>query len=152
MTTTYETFLIDEKLSHDSDNYDFIKQREYDELTTGIINNLFEDSDEAILGVDSNGIIRICNTQCEKLLKSSRHLIYGSHYSKIFCEKNKSSDSNCSEPCTIDRSINQDELINNHNITIQRSNSEEVQVNIGSYYIYQEKENDACTFFSFKQN
>jgi len=113
---------------------------------------LFEDSNEAILGVDSNGIIRICNTQCEKLLKSSRHLIYGTHYSKILCSKNNSCKSNCGEQCPISRSINHAELINNHDITLQRSNAEKVEVNIGSYYIYQENENDACTFFSFRQD
>jgi len=37
MSATYETFLTDEQFSRNSDNYDFIQQREYDELTTGIV-------------------------------------------------------------------------------------------------------------------
>jgi transcriptional regulator with PAS, ATPase and Fis domain len=150
MTTTYETFLIDEKNAHDSNHYSFIQQRNYDELTTSIINDLFKDSAEAILGVDSHGIIRICNTQCEKLLKASRHLMYGMHYSYIFCSKNNACKSNDCRQCPISKSINNEELISNKNMTLQRSNSEKIDINIGSYFIYQENENDACTFFSFK--
>ena len=152
MTTTYETFLIDEKISRDSGRYEFIQQREYNELTTGIINKIFEDSDEAILGVDSNGLIRICNTQCEKLLKISRHSIYGRHYSYIFCKKTNPCQSSDCIQCPINRSINQAELINNQVLTIEHSNTEKTQINIGSYFIYQEDQDDACTFFSFRIN
>ncbi len=152
MTTTYETFLMDEKFSHDSDHYNFIQQRKYDDLTTDIINKLFEDSDEAILGVDSDGSIRICNIQCEKLLKKSRHLIYGMHYSYIFCNKTSFCKSDNCDQCPVSKSINKAELINNQTLTIQHSNTEKTRVNVGSYFIYQENKKDPCTFFSFRPN
>lgn len=128
-----------------------LEQLEYNELTTQYINDIYENSDDAILGVDEDGLIRICNKQGEKLFKRSRKLMYGSHFSDVICGKDTLCLTSCDASCPVHNNIKHDLQIRDHNLVIEQSNGTPVQINIGSCYIYPEKKGDASTFFSIRK-
>lgn len=146
MAITYSTYHLD--------NTDIkINNSENTEKTVDqVINSIFEHSEDAVFGVDSDGNIGYWNQHCIDLFGFPKNIsIKGKHCSDLLCGGDKMCASQCCAQCAISENIESEKQISDFQLKIKQVEGSQVTVNIGTCYFYQDDRHKTSTYFSIRE-
>jgi len=114
-----------------------------------LIHTIFDNSSDAVFGVNSAGLIKYTSSKFEKLLDYPQHLLLDRYCSEIICRTNDQG-INSQKPHPILKAINFNDSISDFDLAINNRNGESLLVNIGVCHIPNSNHDEASIFFSLR--
>ena len=113
------------------------------------LNELFENSSEAVFGIDENRNIRFWNKSCENLLGLSHQQAIGKSCAELLCGKDLQGNNICTTECPIAKVPNVEVCDSRFSLVLDSGDNKPVIVTIGSYNINKsyQKNNDGIQVF-----
>ena len=100
-----------------------------------MLESVFEQSTDAVFGIDVTGNIRFANSSFERLLGYSNQQLRGSSCAEVLCGTNLHGQAFCGPDCPIPKTVTGQPEISDFDLVVRRSNGDSVLVNIGTSYI-----------------
>ncbi|MCW8936200.1 MAG: PAS domain-containing protein [Gammaproteobacteria bacterium] len=123
-----------------------------DEPLTNIINSIFDNSKDAVFGVDAGGNIGYLNKNCRELFGFPENgSIAGQHCSDLLCGGDDKCASTCCTECAINHNMESEQQINDYELSIKQANGTQLKVNVGTCYFYQKDDKEVSTYFSLRE-
>jgi PAS domain S-box-containing protein len=107
------------------------------------LGEVFEQSTDAVFGIDATGMIRFVNSTFEELLGYSHNQLCGSQCAKVLCGTDILGKAFCGTHCPIPKTVTTRPSISDFDLVIKRADGDKVLVNIGANYIPQQSREDA---------
>ncbi len=115
------------------------------------LHSVFEKSQFAVFGVNARGKIGYWNHQCAELFQLPQNIsLFGKHSADLICGGDARCTGHCCNECAINQNFESEKQIYDYPMNIQRSDGEEMRVNIATCYVYQEDPSEVSTFFSIR--
>jgi len=132
---------------------DFKEEKEIEKNSVrNIINSIFDNSKDAVFGVNAGGNIGYLNKNCSELFGFPENIsITGKHCSDLLCGGDKKCASTCCTQCAINHNMESEQQINDYQLNIKQANGGQLKINVGTCYFYQEDENEVSTYFSLRE-
>jgi len=118
------------------------------------LGNVFEQSTDAVFGIDAAGVIRFVNPSFQKLMGYSAKQLCGSRCADILCGTDLHGEAFCCSHCPIPKTITGQPEISDFDLVVRRADGDTVLVNIGAVYIsprLRESNDQVNVFFSMRQ-
>ncbi|RDH83872.1 MAG: hypothetical protein DIZ80_06980 [endosymbiont of Galathealinum brachiosum] len=116
------------------------------------IKSIFDDSDDAVFGVNADGNIGYLNKHCNELLGLPKNInIKGKHCSDLLCGGEDRCAQKCCTECAINQNIESEQQISEYEMTIKQASGVSVKVSVGTCYFYQYDRNEVSTYFSLRE-
>ena len=116
-----------------------------------VINSIFDNSEDAVFGVDADGNIGYWNQQCAELFCFSQNIPQQDlHCSDLLCGGDKMCATRCCTECAINDNMKSEKQINDFQLNIQNVDGSQSTVNIGTCYFYQGDRHKISTYFSLR--
>lgn len=115
---------------------------------------VFEQSTDAVFGIDDGGTIRFWNNSCEKLTGYNREKVVGTACAGVLCGVDLHGKAVCGPNCPLPKVYSGKPTTGNIDMMINRVNGDSVMVNVGAYYTpaeLQECADKVCVFFSLRR-
>ena len=115
---------------------------------------VFEQSTDAVFGINGDGKIRFWNSSCEKLLGHTREDILNTACSGVLCGVGLHGNTICGHHCPFPRRVAGRPTAGNIDMMVNRMNGDSVMVNVGAYYTpaeSQENTDNVGVFFSLRR-
>ncbi len=115
---------------------------------------MFEQSTDAVFGVDAACVIRFTNRSFERLMGYSGKQLRGSQCADILCGSDLSGRAFCGPHCPIPKTVTGQPTISDFDLVVRRADGNSVLVNIGAVYIsprLRESNAQVNVFFSMRQ-
>jgi len=122
-----------------------------------MMNNMcqvFEQSTDAVFGINGDGKIRFWNSSCEKLLGHTRDDVLNTACSGVLCGVGLHGTAMCGRHCPFPRMVAGRPTAGNIDMMVNRMNGDSVMVNVGAYYTPAELQDKAANigvFFSLRR-
>lgn len=118
------------------------------------LDKVFEQSTDAVFGIDTAGRVRYFNKQFEELTGYAHKQLRDSWCANVLCGTDIQGQPFCGKNCPIPRTAVAQPSINDFDLVIKRANGDQILVNIGASYIPQrlrEQTGRVSVFFSLRQ-
>ena len=118
------------------------------------LGEVFEQSTDAVFGIDTGGRIRFANRTFERLLGYSRKQLRGTQCAEVLCGTDIHRRPFCGPHCPIPKTVVDDPTINDFDIVVKRNDGDSLLVNIGASYTprqLREKAGQVDVFFSMRR-
>lgn len=115
---------------------------------------MFENSTDAVFGIDAAGVIRFTNHSFERLMGYSAEQLCGSQCADIMCGTNVCGQAFCGPRCPIPKTVTGQPTISDFDLVVKRADGDSVLVNIGASYISPQLRDSSAqvdVFFSMRQ-
>jgi DNA-binding CsgD family transcriptional regulator len=115
---------------------------------------VFEQSTDAVFGINGGGKIRFWNSSCEKLLGYTREDVLGTACSGVLCCVGLHGTAMCGRHCPFPRMVTGRPTVGNIDMMVNRMNGDSVMVNVGAYYTPAELQQNTANigaFFSLRR-
>ncbi len=115
---------------------------------------LFEQTSDAVFGIDQKGCVRFWNSACDTLLGYSREEIEGRQCDGLLCGKDLMERKFCGEDCPVPRQHDEQIPFRDFDLLVRQSGGESIMVNISAYYTPEScrlNSNDVSVFFSLRR-
>ena len=115
---------------------------------------MFEQSTDAVFGIDAAGVIRFTNHSFERLMGYSAKQLCGSQCADILCGTDLCGQAFCGLNCPIPKTVTGQPEINDFDLVVRRADGDSLLVNIGASYIspqLQQSNAKVDVFFSMRQ-
>jgi DNA-binding CsgD family transcriptional regulator len=115
---------------------------------------VFEQSTDAVFGIDLSGSIQFWNSSCEKLFGRPREDVMGTACAGILCGVDLHGKSVCGPNCPLPKVVPGRPTTGNIDMMVKRINGDSVMVNVGAYYTpveLHETTDNVCVFFSLRR-
>jgi DNA-binding CsgD family transcriptional regulator len=96
---------------------------------------VFEQSTDAVFGIDTAGVIQFANHTFKRLMGYSRNQLSGLQCADILCGTNLHGQPFCGPDCPIPKTMNGQPTISDFDLVVRRADGDSVLVNIGTAYI-----------------
>ena len=118
-------------------------------VVMGALHELFENTSDAIFGIDENRNIRFWNKSCENLLGLSHQQAIGKSCADLLCGKDLQGNSICTTECPIVKVSNVQFCDSDFSLVLDSGENKPVIVTVSSYYINKsyQKNNDGIQVF-----
>ena len=116
--------------------------------------DVFEQSTDAVFGIDTEGTIRYTNSAFEQLLGYPADELCGCSCACVLCGTDSNGRVFCGPDCPIPKSVNGQPGICDFDLVVVRANGDSILVNIGASYIPHPQQAiyaDVAVFFSMRQ-
>jgi PAS domain S-box-containing protein len=114
----------------------------------------FEQSTDAIFGIDVTGVVRFANSTLERLLGYPGEKILGTQCASLLCGTDLHGNAFCGKNCPIPKTIEGRPPGNDFDLVVKRADGESVLVNIGACYSsrqLREQSGEVSVFFSLRK-
>ena len=118
------------------------------------LQQIFEQSTDAVFGIDVDGRVRYANDRFEKLLGYSREQVSGMPCAGLLCGTDMQGRAFCGPRCPIPRSISGQPTISDFELVVKRAGGETVMTNVGACYTTPQQREQAggvSVFFSLRR-
>lgn len=116
------------------------------------IKSIFDNSKDAVFGVNADGNIGYLNKHCNDLLGLPKNInIKGKHCSDLLCGGEDKCAQQCCTECAINQNIKSELQISEYQMTIKQASGEPLRVSVGTCYFYQYDRNEVSTYFSLRE-
>jgi PAS domain S-box-containing protein len=118
------------------------------------LDDMFEQSTDAVFGIDAGGVIRFTNRSFERLMGYSAKQLRGSQCADVLCGTDLCGHAFCGPHCPIPKTVNGQPTISDFDLVVKRADGNSVLVNIGAGYIsprLRESNAQVDVFFSMRQ-
>ena len=118
------------------------------------LGEVFDQSTDAVFGIDAAGRIRYANSTFERLLGYSGKQLCGSQCADVLCGTDLHRRAFCGPHCPILKTVTGQPTISDFDLVVRRADGDSVLVNIGANYILpqlQEEAEQVKVFFSMRQ-
>ena len=115
---------------------------------------VFEQSTDAVFGINGDGKIRFWNSSCEKLLGHTREVILNTACSRVLGCVGLHGTAMCGRHCPFPRMVAGRPTAGNIDMMVNHMNGDSVMVNVGTYYTpaeLQENTDNVGVFFSLRR-
>ena len=115
---------------------------------------MFEQSTDAVFGIDVTGVIRFTNPSFERLMGYSAEQLCGSQCADILCGTNLCGQAFCGSHCPVPKTVVDQPTISDFDLVVRRADGDSVLVNIGASYISPQLRDSSAqvdVFFSMRQ-
>ena len=115
---------------------------------------VFEQSTDAVFGIDVTGRIRFVNDMFERLLGYSRPNLCGNKCSEVLCGTDLCGLDFCGTHCPVPKTLEAKPEISDFDLIVKHASGHDVLVNIGANYIQPQlraKTGQIVVFFSIRQ-
>jgi len=112
---------------------------------------LFQQSTDAVFGVDRRGTVRFWNENCEKLLGYTREQTCDMPCRGLFCDDEFLDHSHCKERCLDPAYFATTALTKDRDHIVRRASGEPTLVSVGACYIPDSAPGEASVYFSLRQ-
>jgi len=116
--------------------------------------DLFENTNDAVFGIDKNGCVKFWNKACDVLLGYPNKQAIGKHCSTLLCGTDLLENKFCGHQCPVPRQNNNQANRRDFDLIIKQSNGESLMVNISSFFTPTESQNkldNISVFFSLRR-
>lgn len=124
------------------------------DITMSTLGEVFEQSTDAVFGIDATGRIRFANSQFERLLGYSSNRLCGTWCAEILCGTDMHGQPFCGPHCPIPKTVADQASISDFDLVVRRADGGPLLVNIGASYIPPQRRKEAGqvdVFFSMRQ-
>jgi DNA-binding CsgD family transcriptional regulator len=114
---------------------------------------IFDQSTDAVFGIDAAGRVRYTNSRFEKLLGYSREQASGMQCAGMLCGTDMQGRAFCGPQCPIPRSVSGQPVISDFDLVVKRADGETVMTNVGACYTtpqLREQAGGVNVFFSLR--
>ena len=118
------------------------------------LGDVFEQSTDAVFGIDVTGRIRFVNNMFERLMGYSRNKSCGNQCANVLCGTDLRGQAFCGPHCPIPKTTDDQPPISDFDLVVKHADGHDVLVNIGASYIppqLQEEARQVGVFFSMRQ-
>jgi DNA-binding CsgD family transcriptional regulator len=118
------------------------------------LHEIFEQSTDAVFGIDTTGTVRFANSSFETLLGYGARQIRGSGCATVLCGTDMHGQPFCGKDCPIPKTVVDRPSINDFDLVVKRADGSSVLVNIGACYTPKRLRDEAGqvdVFFSLRQ-
>jgi PAS domain S-box-containing protein len=118
------------------------------------LHEIFEQSTDAVFGIDTAGKVRFVNGDFEKLLGHSREQMCGSSCATLLCGTDVHGNAFCGKHCPIPKTVDGHPPVGDFDLVVKRADGDSVLVNIGACYTprqLREGAGQVCVFFSLRR-
>jgi len=118
------------------------------------LQSIFEQSTDAVFGIDVAGKVRFANSDFEKLLGHTREQVRGSRCATLLCGTDMHGKAFCGEHCPIPRTVEGHPPVGDFDLVVKRADGDSVLVNIGACYTPRkllEETGQVSVFFSLRR-
>ena len=119
-----------------------------------MLGHVFEQSTDAVFGIDVTGRIRFANSKFERLMGYSSNKTCGNQCAEVLCGTDLHGQAFCGSHCPIPKTTVNQPSINDFDLLVKHADGHDVLVNIGASYIpprLQEAARQVAVFFSMRQ-
>ena len=102
------------------------------------LHELFEQSTDAVFGIDATRRVRFANSVLERLLGYSREQMCGAQCAALLCGTDIHGQAFCSKHCPISKTVVGRPPVSDFDLVVKRADGDSVLVNIGAFYTPQE--------------
>jgi len=123
-------------------------------LSVNRLFELFEQTSDAVFGIDKKGCVRFCNKACDTLLGYSYEEIKGRQCSSLLCGTDLMEREFCGAHCPVPKQHSEQAPMRDFDLIVKQSGGESVMVNISAYYPPEsglENKDDISVFFSLRR-
>jgi DNA-binding CsgD family transcriptional regulator len=116
--------------------------------------NVFEQSTDAVFGIDAAGVIQFSNHSFQKLMGYSARQLRGSQCADVLCGTSLCGQEFCGPNCPIPKTVTGQPAISDFDLVVRRADGDSLLVNIGASYIsprLREHHTRVDVFFSMRQ-
>ena len=96
---------------------------------------MFEQSTDAVFGIDTAGVIRFANHSFEQLMGYSAKQLCGSQCADILCGTDLHGREFCGPNCPIPKTVSGQPTISDFDLVVRRADGDSLLVNIGTGYV-----------------
>lgn len=118
------------------------------------LGNVFEQSTDAVFGINIAGVIQFSNHSFQKLMGYSAGQLRGSQCADVLCGTNLCGQEFCGPNCPIPKTVTGQPAISDFDLVVRRADGDSMLVNIGISYIspqLREHNTKVDVFFSMRQ-
>lgn len=122
-------------------------------MTMRVLSRIFENSTDAVFGIDSEGNIRFWNSACEKLFGYTRDQVQGRKCAGTLCGTDLQGHRYCGQHCRVPKQLPPDTESQDFDLVVRKKQGDSVWLNIGAHYIPAELQNrtdDISVFFCMR--
>ena len=115
---------------------------------------MFEQSTDAVFGIDATGVIRFTNRSFDRLMGYSARQLRGSQCADVLCGASLCGREFCGPDCPIPKTVTGQPAISDFDLVVRRADGDSVLVNIGASYISPRLRDSSAqvdVFFSMRQ-
>jgi DNA-binding CsgD family transcriptional regulator len=124
------------------------------DMTMNPLGEVFEQSTDAVFGIDAAGRIRFANSQFVRLLGYSRNRLCGICCAEVLCGTDMHGQPFCGAHCPIPKTAADRPSISDFDLVVRRAEGGSLLVNIGASYVPPQLRKEAGqvdVFFSMRQ-
>jgi PAS domain S-box-containing protein len=103
-----------------------------------VLHELFEQSTDAVFGIDATRTVRFANSALERLLGYSREQMCGAQCAALLCGTDIHGQAFCGKHCPIPKTVVGRPSVSDFDLVVKRADGDTVLVNIGAFYTTQE--------------
>lgn len=118
------------------------------------LHSIFEQSTDAVFGIDSAGKVRFANGDFEKLLGHTREQVRGNRCATLLCGTDVHGNAFCGDHCPIPKTVEGRPPVGDFDLVVKHADGASVLVNIGACYIprqLREEAGQVSVFFSLRR-
>lgn len=118
------------------------------------LQRIFEQSTDAVFGIDTAGKVRFMNRDFERLLGHSRAQARGASCASLLCGTDVHGKPFCGKHCPIPKTLDGDATVGDFDLVVRRADGDSVLVNVGACYTPRELREEAgqvSVFFSLRR-
>ena len=118
------------------------------------LGNVFEQSTDAVFGINTAGVIQFSNHSFQKLMGYSASQLRGTQCAEVLCGTNLCGQEFCGPHCPIPKTVTGQPSISDFDLVVRRADGDSMLVNIGISYIspqLREHNTQVDVFFSMRQ-
>ncbi len=119
-----------------------------------MLGHVFEQSTDAVFGIDVTGRIRFANSKFEQLMGYSSNKTCGNQCAEVLCGTDLHGQAFCGSHCPIPKTTVDQPSISDFDLVVKHADGHDVLVNIGASYMpprLQEAAPQVAVFFSMRQ-
>lgn len=119
-----------------------------------MLGHVFEQSTDAVFGIDVTGRIRFANSKFEQLMGYSSNKTCGNQCAEVLCGTDLHGQAFCGSHCPIPKTTVDQPSISDFDLVVKHADGHDVLVNIGASYMpprLQEAARQVAVFFSMRQ-
>lgn len=116
--------------------------------------DIFEQTSDAVFGIDKQGYVHFWNTACNSLLGYSSPQVKGRHCSSLLCGRDLHDRKFCSHNCPVPKQRSEKARSHDFDLIVRQSNGNRVMVNINAYFTpasLAQKSGNISVFFSLRR-
>ncbi len=95
---------------------------------------LFEQTRDAVFGIDKQGCVRFWNNACNTLLGYSHEMVTGRQCAGLLCGTDLMERKFCGVNCPVPRQLGRQAPLRDFDLIVKQADGESVMVNISTYY------------------